>query len=214
MRHVTGYTRKQDRQLFDKRRPWAPGKRPPTPPSTLYPGSNVRILSSAPQWAFGPNAPPVYPGHMPDQVQPQASAEPEPTETAELSTTEAQIEQTKEIVAPESDEQDALEPSQPPQLEPDETKEMTEEPSFTAPEEAEETEQIEDPPDPDTKHPIPIRITFQDREEPHQRRNREGEISLNYHSVRCSICNHPEREAIEQGYLHWENPTYLTHEYG
>ena len=85
MRHVTGYTRKQDRQLFDKRRPWAPGKRPPTPPSTLYPGCNVRILSSAPQWAFGPNAPPVYPGHMPEPkpTEEQASTEPEPIQTGQ-----------------------------------------------------------------------------------------------------------------------------------
>src|SRR5690348_12625147 len=91
---------------------------------------------------------------------------------------------------------------------------MSEERSLPPQREAQEIQQLIKPPERDTKHPIPIRITFQDREDPHQRRNREGEISLNYHSVRCSICNHPEREAIEQGYLHWENPTYLTHEYG
>jgi hypothetical protein len=38
-------------------------------------------------------------------------------------------------------------------------------------------------------------------------------ISLSYHSPRCSICNHPDREAIEQGILHWERPAQLARQY-
>ncbi|HEX5422359.1 MAG TPA: hypothetical protein VFW94_02335, partial [Candidatus Acidoferrales bacterium] len=41
----------------------------------------------------------------------------------------------------------------------------------------------------------------------------QEEISLSHHSPRCTICNHPEREAIEQGFLHWESPTLLAYEY-
>ncbi len=36
---------------------------------------------------------------------------------------------------------------------------------------------------------------------------------LNYHRVRCTICSHPDREAIEQDFLHWVRPSTITHEY-
>jgi len=36
---------------------------------------------------------------------------------------------------------------------------------------------------------------------------------LNYHRIRCTICSHPDREAIEQDFLHWVRPSMITHEY-
>jgi hypothetical protein len=36
---------------------------------------------------------------------------------------------------------------------------------------------------------------------------------LNYHRIRCTICSHPDREAIEQDFLHWVRPSTITHEY-
>jgi hypothetical protein len=50
--------------------------------------------------------------------------------------------------------------------------------------------------------------------EPAQPRAPKGEpINLIYHQPRCSICNHPDREAIEQGILHWERPSQLARQY-
>jgi hypothetical protein len=37
---------------------------------------------------------------------------------------------------------------------------------------------------------------------------------LNYHRVHCSVCNHPERDAIEEGFLMWQRPTELAREFG
>jgi hypothetical protein len=42
---------------------------------------------------------------------------------------------------------------------------------------------------------------------------RAAETNLTYHQIRCTICNHPEREAIEQDFLHWARPAAITHEY-
>jgi hypothetical protein len=36
---------------------------------------------------------------------------------------------------------------------------------------------------------------------------------LNYHRVRCSVCNHPERDAIEEAFLMWRCPTELAREF-
>ena len=36
---------------------------------------------------------------------------------------------------------------------------------------------------------------------------------LNYHGIRCTICNHPEREAIEQAFLQWHRPGDLAREF-
>jgi hypothetical protein len=166
MKHITGYRPSQDRRLFgSKSRPWAPGEGPPKPPSTLYPGSNVRILSTAPQWAFGPDPPPVYPGPTPpppQQPEQRAPAKPEPIQSRvsnalisnEPSTPEAKIgrassapdiKDIKEIVAPDQDDQAALEPIQPTQPEPEDAiNEMTKIPSTTAHDEPIEEEPVQD----------------------------------------------------------------------
>lgn len=39
------------------------------------------------------------------------------------------------------------------------------------------------------------------------------QLDLNYHRIRCTICSHPEREAIEHDFLHWVRPSVITHEY-
>jgi hypothetical protein len=174
MKHVTGYRLSQDRRLFgNKRRPLAPGHGSPKPPTTMFPGSNVRILSTTPQWAFGPNAPPVYPGPTPpppEQPEQRAPAKPEPIQSRvsnaltsnELGTPEAKIgrassapdiKDIKEIVAPDQDEQAALEPIQPTQPQPDDrgalrarqtNNEMTKIPSPTAHDEPIEEEPVQD----------------------------------------------------------------------
>ncbi|MGD1212103.1 MAG: hypothetical protein ABR973_12185 [Candidatus Acidiferrales bacterium] len=34
-----------------------------------------------------------------------------------------------------------------------------------------------------------------------------------HHKRRCSVCCHPEREAIEEAFLDWGNVSHLTEEY-
>jgi hypothetical protein len=36
---------------------------------------------------------------------------------------------------------------------------------------------------------------------------------LERHSRKCVVCNHPEREAIEEAFLHWHNPDYVANEF-
>ncbi|MGH9733078.1 MAG: hypothetical protein ACRD8A_00640 [Candidatus Acidiferrales bacterium] len=36
---------------------------------------------------------------------------------------------------------------------------------------------------------------------------------LNYHGIRCVICNHPDRETIEQDFLHWRSPAEIAQEF-
>jgi hypothetical protein len=36
---------------------------------------------------------------------------------------------------------------------------------------------------------------------------------LNYHRVHCTVCNHPERDAIEEAFLQWRRPCDLAHEF-
>jgi hypothetical protein len=38
-------------------------------------------------------------------------------------------------------------------------------------------------------------------------------LLLERHSRRCIICHHPEREAIEEEFVHWRSPTRLAHDY-
>jgi hypothetical protein len=34
------------------------------------------------------------------------------------------------------------------------------------------------------------------------------------HGRKCNVCNHPDREAIEQAYLHWQSPEKIAREFG
>src|SRR6201981_768952 len=38
-------------------------------------------------------------------------------------------------------------------------------------------------------------------------------LVLERHSRKCIICHHPEREAIEEEFVHWRSPTRLAHDY-
>ena len=97
---------------------------------------------------------------------------------------------------------------------------MIENPDFNAPDE------IEEVPQPEIELPLDafrerendeLEIELQEREiEQRERepRKTKGDISLSHHAARCGICQHPDRNAIEQGFLHWESPTLLALEYG
>lgn len=41
----------------------------------------------------------------------------------------------------------------------------------------------------------------------------EAGDALARHSRKCSICHHPDREDIEQDFLHWSTPFYIQQEY-
>lgn len=91
-----------------------------------------------------------------------------------------------------------------------------------------EAEQIEEVPEPDIELPLQVELLDRESEQreseggerefsdgsKRRRRREEQEISLSHHAARCGICQHPDRDAIEQGFLHWESPTLLALEYG
>jgi hypothetical protein len=53
-----------------------------------------------------------------------------------------------------------------------------------------------------------------DRETVHTpRRSASGSPDLAYHRIRCTVCAHPDRDAVEQDFLHWARPSAITHEY-
>ena len=39
-------------------------------------------------------------------------------------------------------------------------------------------------------------------------------VSLGRHKRNCSICSHPERDAIEQSFLHWHSPEEIATQFG
>jgi hypothetical protein len=41
----------------------------------------------------------------------------------------------------------------------------------------------------------------------------QAEIDLSRHERRCTICRHPEREAIEEAFLQWRNVKFIAHEF-
>jgi hypothetical protein len=41
----------------------------------------------------------------------------------------------------------------------------------------------------------------------------QTEIDLSRHERRCTICRHPEREAIEEAFLQWRNVKFIAHEF-
>ncbi len=45
------------------------------------------------------------------------------------------------------------------------------------------------------------------------KRKEDGPINLNHHSAHCAICHHPEREAIDQAFLHWQRSSSIAHEF-
>lgn len=45
------------------------------------------------------------------------------------------------------------------------------------------------------------------------KRRDDGDTSLSHHEARCTICNHRERAAIDEAFLHWQRPTAIAHEF-
>lgn len=43
--------------------------------------------------------------------------------------------------------------------------------------------------------------------------DREPDATLHRHITHCTICNHPDRDAIDQCILHWESPTAIADEF-
>jgi hypothetical protein len=41
----------------------------------------------------------------------------------------------------------------------------------------------------------------------------QAEIDLSHHKRRCTICHHPEREAIEEAFCQWRNVKFIDHEF-
>jgi hypothetical protein len=49
------------------------------------------------------------------------------------------------------------------------------------------------------------------RHRPNKRQRHQAR--LNYHRVHCKVCSHPERDAIEEGFLMWQRPSELAREF-
>lgn len=242
-----GYRPHQIRRFLRKgRRPWAPREGPKSKEEcSLFPGGNVRLLTSAPEWAFGPNPPPIFSGDPtriatlserseskgadhPTPSQPLASPPFQATDQAGLPGT-INSNQSKEIAAPEPARRGELVAREINNMETNEN--MIDNSDLPAPPEAEDFQE------PEIELPLPVINALQEREARRQNRHADpgtvgaglsqpavagparsqresNQISLSHHAARCSICQHPDRDAIEQGFLHWESPTLLAYEYG
>lgn len=45
------------------------------------------------------------------------------------------------------------------------------------------------------------------------RPRQDGYASLSHHEAHCTICQHPDRDAIDQAFLHWERPSAIAHNF-
>lgn len=248
-----------------RRRPWAPGEGPNrTAESSLFPGGNVRILTSAPDWAFNdPNKLPTFPGPAP--------ADPAKIDTlSERNESDGFLRPTP--VPPQSPE--VLPTGQPgtPEVDPPASQGIRETLRQQTSDER-ENEMLHDNSSPashdeplqDEQHPEPIYLedfdpetqrvvysalagapergigpnaffaahpvappdeapTYEDNETtqtdelraPKSSKRRSSGRPINIgrrHESHCTICNHPEREAIEQAFLHWWRPTDLAYHF-
>jgi hypothetical protein len=83
--------------------------------------------------------------------------------------------------------------------------------------------------DPQLQRKLQVPVAFEPRESngclsgtseppaaPVQRkpRRRKRPARLNYHGIRCAICKHPDREAIEHDFLHWISAPDIAKEFG
>ncbi len=44
--------------------------------------------------------------------------------------------------------------------------------------------------------------------------SRRKRPSPTYHRIKCNVCSHPERDAIDEAFLRWQSPQMLAHTYG
>ena len=47
----------------------------------------------------------------------------------------------------------------------------------------------------------------------HPRSTSAQQITLERHRRKCAVCHHPDRQAIEEEFLHWHNPVNIVHEF-
>lgn len=210
MRHVIDYRPPWERK---RRRPWAPGQAPPPDPdhSSVFPGGQVHHLTSFPD---------VYRPLGPRPVLPPAQPCTGPSECVPATPR-------------------ALFQSDAPQTpNPKENQMITESPSPAKQEEtAHELPHLEDL-DPHTQRVIcaamahaperglgpsalfaapPIEAPAPESKEPRRRkpakRHPSKPINIACHQAHCTICNHPERDAIEQAFLHWWRPGDLAYHF-
>jgi len=45
-------------------------------------------------------------------------------------------------------------------------------------------------------------------------KTQKSQTSLERHRRRCVVCHHPDREEIEDAFLHWQSPETLAREFG
>jgi len=64
-------------------------------------------------------------------------------------------------------------------------------------------------------HPVeaPAPETTEPRRLKPAKRRPAKPVSIRYHAAHCTICNHPERDAIDEAFLHWWRPGDIAHHF-
>ena len=44
--------------------------------------------------------------------------------------------------------------------------------------------------------------------------SRSRRATLTYHRIKCNVCSHPDRQAIDEAFLRWESPETLVSKFG
>jgi hypothetical protein len=61
----------------------------------------------------------------------------------------------------------------------------------------------------ETKMPKPLQNQQLAQHRSHVLGKAQGRAALDRHSRKCAVCHHPEREAIEEAFVHWRSPDYI-----
>lgn len=260
------WRRKRRPVALPARQTQSPGERPKRPAeSSLFPGGDVRILTSAPDWAFNdPNKLPTFPGPPPaigpariDNLSERkesngllhpAPASPQSLEvlptgqpgTPEVDPTASQVfretprqqisnEKENEMLhdnpRPASHDEPLQDEQHPETVYLEDFDPETQRVVYSALADASgrgigpnaffETQHIVSAPEApaydatETAQPDDLRASKSSK-----RRSADRPISVGRrHESHCTICNHPERDAIEQAFLHWWRATDLAYHF-
>lgn len=52
-----------------------------------------------------------------------------------------------------------------------------------------------------------------DQPKSHEPKHLPRYADMTYHQIRCTVCQHPHREAIEESFLHWRRPGDLARDF-
>ena len=202
-------------------------KRPRPQDQFAYAGGDIRLLTSAPDYALPPNSLPRSPGPAsPAPPPPQASVPPERT-VETLAAGQPGAPQTHERKEPAPSQ--AHETHMAHNLTPNEDQSPshlsieveyfdhhTQREIYSAmalpPEKGLGPKSVVTPslsPKPQSAQPSPKKLS----NSVPASAIAERDLSLIRHEARCAICNHPERDAIEQAILHWQSPTRIAYEF-